>query len=76
MWSRQMSDYEKVEGLVKVRKKKVFKIQYVEYTANKKERLYEAWDVVDAMDGITRDIEKEFKDTDNFIEVNCVEEDK
>lgn len=69
-----MSDYKKVEGLVRVKKKKNFKISYTLYEAKRQERVYEAWDVSDAMDGISIDMKKELRDTDNFIEVKCISE--
>lgn len=65
----------KVHGIVRVKQKKIFKITYILYEAKKQERLYEAWDAGDAMDGITRDMEKELEGPYNFIEVQCLEED-
>jgi len=67
-------DTQKVHGIVRVKKKKNFKISYVLYEAKRQERVYEAWDVSDAMDGISIDMKKELRDTNNFIEVKGVEE--
>ena len=61
-----------MENIIRIKKKKNFRVCYRLYNFEHQERTYEAWDVQDAGEGLKADMRKELKGKDSFIELDSI----